>query len=142
MVVQLFDEAKKRLLEVIHCKLYFSSTPTQFFFHIQRKVHRNNLAIQQLYLSQPIFGERNNSLLLGINFAGETIQVCISCKESFKSFDFFLKFSCTFHLESNNVTYTKWKCYLQGVLFCWETVLRADGMKSDEKPFFLDLFLE
>ena len=45
---------------------FFFQTPT--FFCIFRELHCINLPIQQLSWKQHIFGKRDNSLLLGINY--------------------------------------------------------------------------
>ena len=44
------------------------SKPPDFFSHIQRELHCNNLPIQQLSRKQHIFGKTDDSLLLGINY--------------------------------------------------------------------------
>ena len=59
--------------------------PPVFFLHIQRELHYISLPIQQLTWKQHIFGKRDNSLLLGINYCWQQlIQASVSRKKSSK----------------------------------------------------------
>ena len=57
----------KGLSVIVHSKLYFFLNP-QIFFAYSERTPCNNLPMQQLSRKQHIFGKRDNSLLLGINY--------------------------------------------------------------------------
>ena len=74
----------KGLSVIVNSKLHFFPNP-QIFWHIQRELQYNNLPIQQFSRKQHIFGKRDNSLLLGINFRRrKLIQASVSSKKLFK----------------------------------------------------------
>ena len=69
---------------ILNSKLYFFSEPPDFL-HIQRELDSNKLPIQQFSWKQRIFGNIDNSLLLGINFGRrKLIQASVSSNKSFK----------------------------------------------------------
>ena len=64
---ELIESFLKGISVIVNPKLHFFPNP-QIFVHIQRELHCNSLPIQQLSRKQHIFGKRDNSLLLGINY--------------------------------------------------------------------------
>ena len=120
----------------------------QIFLHIQGEHNCNNLPIQQLSQKQHIFGKRDNSLLLGINYRWWwLILASVSSKKSFKALfsEVLVYFSIWGFWDSKMfhiISLLKWfMCFIEREthnfilqfreIFLWrETVLRAHRLKS------------
>ena len=123
----------------------FSQTP-HIFGNIQRELQYDNLPKQQLSWKQHIFGMRDHSLLLEINFCQwKLIQASVFSKKLFKSW--LLMFQCIFPFGTAipilifNIAMSVWQfmCFIEAEMCYFIQKIREQVSGSIFKTYLIQV---